>query len=149
MTVSMITTLLLAIIGCDLQGMVPEIPETAACAEEWTEPVYEQAYSEPEYYEPTYTPAYYGDPSDFQTAGVVYEDGVTYTWYSQNVLPGGGLDIPGRTTNDEGYVCDGDGNICVASSDYEIGTQLDTPWGDAVVYDTGCASGVVDVYTGW
>ena len=148
MTVSMITTLLLAIVGLDVQGMFPGVAEPAAY-DEWTEPVYEQAYYEPEYYEPTYTPTYYGDPNDFQTAGVVYEDGVTYTWYSQNVLPGGGLDIPGRTTNDEGYVCDGSGNICVASSDYEIGTQLETPFGDAVVYDTGCASGVVDVYTGW
>jgi len=142
-----ILALVLALAGLDIQNAIPAVP---VAAEEWVEPCYEQAYYGPDYYEPTYyAPTYYGDPSDFQNAGVVYEDGTTYTWYSQNVLPGGGLDIPGRNVNDEGYVCDGDGNICVASSDYEIGTQLDTPWGDAVVYDTGCASGVVDVYTDW
>ena len=143
--------MLLAVLGCNAQTAIPTVQEPVTeYVEEWAEPYYEQAYYEPAYYESAYyEPANYGDPDDFQTAGVVYEDGVTYTWYSQNVLPGGGLDIPGRNVNAEGYVCDGSGNICVASSDYEIGTQLETPFGDAVVYDTGCASGVVDVYTGW
>ena len=80
---------------------------------------------------------------------MVYDDGTMYTWYSENVLPGGGLDIPGRSVNEDGYVVDGDGNLCVASSDYDKGTVLDTPFGTAVVYDSGCASGTVDVYTSW
>lgn len=111
-----------------------------------------------EYYEPTY----YYEPywqsvdtsdgisaSEFQFLGVVEDDGVRYTWYSQNVLPGGGLDelnANGRHV-EGGYVVDGDGYIAVASSDHEKGTVLDTPFGAAKVYDTGCASGTIDVYT--
>lgn len=104
-------------------------------------------YEEPVYYD--YTGYSGGSADDFQTAGVVYDGGTMYTWYSENVLPGGGLDIPGRTVNEDGYVTDGDGNLCVASSDYDYGTHLDTPFGEAVVYDSGCASGTVDVYTSW
>ena len=130
---------------------IPEIPpaeEPEPVFEEYyEEPVYSWGYEEPVYYAPE--PSYYGG-SNLQTDGVVYgDDGTRYTWYSQNVLPGGGLDIPGRSVSEEGYVTDGDGNIAVASSDYAYGTQLETPWGDAVVYDTGCASGTVDVYTDW
>lgn len=87
---------------------------------------------------------------DFQTAGVVYDEaGTRYTWYSEQVLPGGGLDIPGRYTDEEGFVRDETGNIAVASSDHEKGTAVDTPFGPGVVYDTGCASGTVDIYVGW
>ena len=92
------------------------------------------------------------DASNFQQAGVVYHDGVRYTWYSENVLPGGGLDelnSNGRDVSAEGYVIDGDGYISVASSDHEIGTVLDTPFGMAKVYDSGCESGTVDIYTSW
>ena len=88
--------------------------------------------------------------TDLRLQGVVYDEGVRYTWYSQNVLPGGGLDelnANGRTVNAEGFVTDGNGRIAVASSDYPIGTELDTPFGPATVYDTGCASGTIDVYT--
>lgn len=121
-------------------------------------PVY---YGEPVYYEePTCyeEPADYGqacepgEASDFKSQGVVYEDGTTYTWYSENVLPGGGLDelnANGRTVDGNGFVVDGDGYIAVASSDLEMGTVIETPWGEAKVYDTGCASGVIDVYTSW
>ena len=80
----------------------------------------------------------------------VESDGVyRYTWYSQRVLPGGGLSIPGRHVDGNGYVVDGDGRICVASSDLPYGTELDTPYGKAVVYDSGCASGTIDVYCNW
>lgn len=97
---------------------------------------------------------YAGSPAvgaeDFQTAGVVYDEaGTRYTWYSEQVLPGGGLDIPGRYTDEAGFVRDADGNVAVASSDYEKGTAVDTPFGSGVVYDTGCASGTVDIYVGW
>lgn len=88
---------------------------------------------------------------NFQSAGVVYgDDGTRYTWYSQNVLPGGGLtelNENGRYVDENGYVRDGDGYIAVASSDHEQGTVLDTPFGAAKVYDSGCDSGTIDVYT--
>jgi len=83
--------------------------------------------------------------NDFQSTGVVYgDDGTMYTWYSQNVLPGGGLtelNENGRTVDDRGFVVDGDGYIAVSSSDYEQGTVIDTPFGQAKVYDSGCDSG--------
>lgn len=146
------TKMVLAAVAVELGKLpIPEIPPVDIPEDEseevYYEPVFEWYDEEPAYYAPA--PAYSGG-TDLQTDGVVYgDDGTRYTWYSQNVLPGGGLDIPGRSVSDEGYVVDGDGNIAVASSDYEYGTQLETPWGDAVVYDTGCASGTVDVYTSW
>ena len=132
-----------------------DAPPEPVYSEEWTEPVYEEPvyYEEPAYYAPA--PAM--DASDgisadeFRWYGVVEDGGTRYTWYSENVLPGGGLDelnANGRHV-EGGYVMDGDGFIAVASSDYPIGTELDTPFGPAKVYDTGCASGTVDVYVGW
>ena len=90
--------------------------------------------------------------SDFRFSGVHQDSsGYSYTYYSENVLPGGGLNIPGRHVGDEGYVRDGDGNLCVASSDLPQGTVVSVPFGSgtAVVYDSGCSSGVLDVYVSW
>lgn len=98
-------------------------------------------YDAIEGYSPEFTPEY------LKEWGAVVDGGVKYTWYSQRVLPGGGLDIPGRHVDENGYVVDGEGRIAVASSDLPIGTEVETPFGDAVVYDAGCASGVVDIYT--
>ena len=139
----------------------PEEP-TQEPSVEWAEP----AYEEPVYDCVTTDYGYYGyyaqsndgfnaedgiTAAEFQYYGVVENEGVRYTWYSQNTLPGGGLDelnANGRHV-EGGYVMDADGFIAVASSDYAIGTELDTPFGPAKVYDTGCASGTVDVYVGW
>lgn len=84
-----------------------------------------------------------------RTQGVINDGDLSYTWYSQRVLPGGGLDIEGRHVSDEGYVVDAQNRIVVASSDLPYGTQLSVPFGSgaAVVLDTGCAPGVLDVYT--
>ena len=144
-----------------------------APAQEWTEPepaweelmYIETQYTEPEityvapettyvapeqtYFEP---PASVDSSTDLRAMGVVYDGGTRYTWYSQQVLPGGGLtelNANGRTFDGAGHVVDGDGYIAVASSDHEMGTVLDTPWGAAKVYDCGCDSGTVDVYTAW
>lgn len=122
---------------------------------EYVEEVYyEETYDY--YYEPDYsytdTPSYSGGYDyDFMRDGVRYgEDGTRYTWYSQNVLPGGGLtdlNNNGRHVNEQGYICDGDGYIACASNDYPPGTVIDTPFGAAKVYDNGCSSGTVDIYT--
>lgn len=91
--------------------------------------------------------------TDLRTAGVIYgEDGTRYTWYSQNVLPGGGLtelNSNGRTVDGNGYVVDADGYIAVASGEHEKGTVLETPFGEAKVYDYCETPGTVDVYTAW
>ncbi len=81
--------------------------------------------------------------------GVNYHDGWRETWYSQRVLPGEGLDIPGRHVAEDGTVRDADGNICVASSDLPYGSLVDTSLGQGKVYDTGCASGTIDIYVDW
>ena len=84
--------------------------------------------------------------------GGVYNNpytGLKETWYSQRVLPGGGLKIPGRNVNDEGFVCDKDGYICVASSTYQKGTVIETSRGMGKVYDSGCKPGILDLYVDW
>ena len=89
-------------------------------------------------------------PSDLYNQGRLYYGDYQYTWYSERVLPGHGLAIDGRHTDDEGFVCDGDGYICVASGSLEKGTVVDTPFGrEGKVYDCGCPSNVLDVYVNW
>ena len=91
------------------------------------------------------------------TASDLYYDGIIsyydyrYTWYSENVLPGGGLYIPGRHGDENGYICDEDNYICLASDSLEKGTVVNTPFGKmGKVYDTGTgASDILDVYTNW
>ena len=89
-------------------------------------------------------------PGQFQNLGVVYYGDYKWTWYSEKVLPGGGLKIPGRHNDENGYICDEDGYICLASSTLSKGTILNTPFGkQGKIYDSGCAVGTVDVYVGW
>ena len=81
--------------------------------------------------------------------GVVYFNGHRETYYSQKVLPGHGLNIPGRHVASDGTIRDKDGYICVASSDHPKGTVVLTSLGPGKVYDTGCPSGTIDIYTDW
>lgn len=81
--------------------------------------------------------------------GVIYSNGWRYTYYSQKVLPGYGLDIPGRHVGANGLIKDGSGRVCVASSSHSKGTVLKTPFGTAKVYDTGCPYGTIDIYVNW
>ena len=115
----------------------------------YDEPVYEETYVEEFYYEEPVNnnnnESY--DPYSFKSQGVIYENGTKYTWYSQNVLPGGGLDIPGRHVGDDNLIYDADGYVVVASDDYAKGVVVDTPFGEGKVYDSGCDSGTIDIYT--
>ena len=83
--------------------------------------------------------------------GVVYFNGHKETYYSQNVLPGGGLRIPGRHVAEDGTVRDEEGYICVAAdwSYLPYGATVLTSLGPARVYDTGCDYGVIDIYVNW
>lgn len=79
--------------------------------------------------------------------GVIYWGDYRWTYYSESVLPGEGLSIPGRHTDETGFVCDENGYICLASSDLNYGTIVSTPFGRmGCVYDSGCPSGTLDVY---
>lgn len=79
--------------------------------------------------------------------------GYKETWYSQRVLPGYGLKIPGRHVDSRGLICDAEGYICVAvnkyDTTYKMGSLIETTLGTGKVYDTGCAPRVIDVYCNW
>ena len=83
--------------------------------------------------------------------GAIYFNGHRETYYSEKVLPGNGLNIPGRHVADDGTIRDGDGFICVAADPSYMAkySTLITSLGPAKVYDTGCAYGTVDIYTSW
>lgn len=83
--------------------------------------------------------------------GVKYFNGHRETWYSQRVLPGKGLNIPGRHVASDGTIRDKDGYIVLASdlSYAPRGTIIQTSLGSGKVYDTGCAYGTIDIYTDW
>lgn len=82
-------------------------------------------------------------------AGRITFNGHTETYYSQRVLPGGGLNIPGRHVASDGTVRDKDNYICVASDDLAKGTTVLTSLGWGKVYDTGSGRGNIDIYTDW
>ena len=86
-----------------------------------------------------------------RSKGAQYFNGHRETYYSQRVLPGNSLAIPGRHVADDGTVRDGDGFICVAADPgfMSKGSILITSLGPAKVYDTGCAYGTIDIYVNW
>ena len=99
----------------------------------------------------TYSAAVY-TPDYFKLHGVLNWGGSKWTYYSQRILPGEGLWIPGRHLDENGYVCDENGYIvCAADLSYiPRYTVIDTPLGKkGKIYDTGCAYGVIDIYTDW
>lgn len=92
---------------------------------------------------------------DFIYNGIIEMNGWRFTWYSEQVLPGEGLQIPGRWSDGQ-FVRDENGFLCVACNDLEHGTHVSTPFGDAIVYDSvgydfdgNYVTGVVDIYVSW
>lgn len=73
------------------------------------------------------------------------------TWYSTNESAGQAtaVSIPGKHVADDGTIRDADGYICVASSDLPFYSIVMTSVGPGKVYDCGCSSGTIDVYTTW
>ncbi len=84
-----------------------------------------------------------------KSKGVVWYNGHKETYYSQRVLPGNNLNIPGRHVDERGVICDGDGYVCVASYEYPKGTIIETSLGTGKVYDWCATPGVIDIYTDW
>lgn len=140
---------------------VEEISTTASITEEVTEPVEDNSIEEYEYEyeeveedscEETFINYSSGDysPSDLEFSGRLYWGGWSWTWYSERILPGEGLSIPGRYTDENGFVCDENGYICLASGSLSKGTVVETPFGrSGKVYDCGCAADTLDVYVNW
>lgn len=81
--------------------------------------------------------------------GRIWFNGHTETYYSQKVLPGEGLNIPGRHIASDGTIRDKDGYIVLASDDYPKGTVVETSLGAGKVYDSGSGKGNIDLYTDW
>lgn len=83
--------------------------------------------------------------------GAINFNGHRETYYSEKVLPGNGLKIPGRHVADDGTIRDEEGYIAVAADPGFLarGTVLITSLGPAKVYDCGCAYGTVDIYVNW
>ena len=128
------------------------IPESAPEPEEVVEELIEQlptAYGYILLYDKSYNVE--TDVKLNSYIGVVYFNGHKETYYSQNVLPGGGLRIPGRHVAEDGTVRDEEGYICVAAdwSYLPYGATVLTSLGPARVYDTGCDYGVIDIYVNW
>lgn len=83
--------------------------------------------------------------AQFKYKGAMNWNGHRWTYYSETVLPGSGLRIPGRHVSN-GAVCDSDGYVVLASCDYAKGTVIDTPIGKGKVYDVCPTSGTIDLY---
>lgn len=149
----------------DLARMASEVEPTPFVVEE--EIVPEETYYTPQveetsYYAPqtttySYTPPAnpaptYNTPSsgsgNFQADGVWYDENYRYTWYSSNAAYH--YRTPEWTAGSDGVYRDSEGYVVVASSDHAQGTVIEnTPFGPAKVYDTGCASGTLDIYTNY
>ncbi|MBR2708189.1 MAG: hypothetical protein IKE90_02000 [Bacilli bacterium] len=103
-------------------------------------------------YKLEYTTSYETNTSKLtKSRGALYYNNHKETYYSQRVLPGTSLNIPGRHVADDGTIRDGDGYICVAanSSYLSKGTVVKTSVGPAKVYDYCPTVGTVDIYTNW
>lgn len=85
--------------------------------------------------------------SDLKFQGIIRWSGYKFTYYSQKVLPGKGLRIPGRHINKDGFIADKDGYI-VLSNSAPNGTIIKTPFGYyGKVYDKGVYGNHFDAYT--
>lgn len=90
----------------------------------------------------------------FKNKGRVRWNKCSWTWYSQRILPGRGLKIPGRHVDKRGFVCDKDDYICLASgkSNKKKHAIVPTPFGKfGKVYDTNGRNNNkwFDTYVNW
>lgn len=88
--------------------------------------------------------SYSGNSGSFKSQGVIYQNGIRYTYYSSNVLYH--YRTPEWNAGSDGIYRDSAGYIVAASSDHSQGSVVSTPFGAGKVYDSGCASGTIDIY---
>ena len=106
------------------------------------ETYYEEGYEWVE----SYAPSYSGD--GFMQSGVrAGVDSSTETWYSSRAAYH--YRTSEWTPDSEGYYRDSDGYYVVASNDYAEGSVVNTSKGEGKVYDSGTASGNIDMYVNW
>jgi len=118
----------------------------------WAKVIYKgrTLYCRKKWLHPQKSPKLY-DGAYFKRAGVIWWNGYKYTWYSQRVLPGYGLKIPGRHLDGQGFVCDNNGYIVLGSNTANRGKLIATPFGRfGKVYDAGYVGTYwFDCYTAW
>lgn len=130
----------------------PEEPtETIITDDTYIEDDYSEEDSDE--YDGSYPSYWMYSPEYFKENGVIEYNGYYFTYYSELVMPGEGLYIPGRWTDEYGFVRDGNGNLCLASNTPDTMDRFSTvytPWGLGVIYDYGTGNdAVIDVYVGW
>ena len=94
----------------------------------------------------------YMTADEFKHYGIVNYNGECFTYYSEQDLPGEGLEIPGRYTDWEGYVCDGEGYVVLATPDeytHPRGSVIELPTGRMGRFYDFCPEGSIDVYVNW
>ena len=91
---------------------------------------------------------YSGNYSNFRSAGVLYDSGYRYTYYSSNVLYH--YNTANWDLGDDGIYRE-DGRVVVASDAYPNGTVINTElFGECIVRDCGVGrSDTLDVYTAY
>ena len=130
--------------------VVEDAVEETVTVEDSVETVVEDTQS----VEDTSTEAYVS-PKDFKWMGTCHYNGWKWTYYSQRVLPGGGLSIPGRHVDSDGFVCDENGYIVLASTvaqDKKDVAVYWTPfgrWGKVYDFCDGVSEATLDVYCDW
>ncbi len=92
--------------------------------------------------------SYSGNYSNFRSAGVLYDSGYRYTYYSSNVLYH--YNTANWDLGDDGIYRE-NGRVVVASDAYPNGTVLNTEmFGECIVRDCGVGrSDTLDVYTAY
>lgn len=130
----------------------PEEPTAAIITDDtYIEDYYSEEDSDE--YDGSYPSYWMYSPEYFKENGVIEYNGYYFTYYSELVMPGEGLYIPGRWTDERGFVRDGNGNLCLASNTPDTMDRFSTvytPWGLGVIYDYGTGNdAVIDVYVGW
>lgn len=129
-----------------MDGVPPKDTEITEC------PHYDNIYYNDEGDFSAYSSDDYITTDEFIDCGIInYNDNI-FTYYSENVLPGNGLDIPGRYTDDEGYVCDEDNYVVLATPDEDIYPRYSTielPTGRMGKFYDYCPEGSIDVYVNW
>lgn len=130
---------------------VAAIEEAEAEEEVVEEPVVEPvaapvnySYTEPVYSAPVYTEN--GDGLT-KSGGVNWHNGRRETWYSSNDAYH--YRTGEWTVGEDGVYRDADGYVVVAAGDYELGSTVDTSFGEGKVYDYCGTPGTTDVYVAW
>lgn len=95
----------------------------------------------------TYAASYSNGSGLTRSSGVNNHNGRRETYYSSNALYH--YRTSEWTQDSEGFWRDSEGYYVVAASDMAQGSVFEGSKGNCKVYDSGCAAGTTDYYTGW